>query len=167
MHYRFSHGHTLCVTFPYVQYSLALFWFTPAWKDFILAETHLTSLSAAYPSFLLPQSTVCTAIKKKHITQQLSIHLPFLSPPLSVFVCSASSALAPAFYASLDVLSDGNRQLLKASMKYQHALCVDPMLYRIKHRALRSTSPWNVICFAFFSSLGMFCENHLMCRTII
>lgn len=48
MYLRCSHGHTLCVTFPYVQCSLALFCLTPLWKGFILPETppsHSPSLS--------------------------------------------------------------------------------------------------------------------------
>lgn len=161
MCYRCLCGRILFATFPSVQYSLALFWLTPIWKDFILTEAHLTSLSfsAAYPPSLLSQSTVCTAIKEKHITQQLSIQLSFLSPPLCVFVRSSSSALAPAFYTSLRVLLDGNRQLLKASMKCQHALCVDPILSNTQRMGPLSTSPQKVICVAFTFPLLAHCTK--------
>lgn len=85
-----------------------------------------TSLTLAQLRILPPLSVNSVySNKEKHITQQLSIHLFFPSPPLRVFVCSAPSAPAPAFYTSLCVLSDGNRQLLKASMKCQRAtVCV-------------------------------------------
>lgn len=128
MYYGYCHGHILRVTFPYVQYSLALFWLGTIWKGFIHTETPL-SLSLSCISFLpsLSVNSVYSS-KEKHITQQFSIHLFFPSPPLSVFVCSAPSALAPAFYTSLYVLSDGNRQLLKARMKCQHATVCGPVV---------------------------------------
>lgn len=75
---------------------------------FLLKHTSALSLSLSaacmYPSLALSQSTLCTAKKKTHITQQLSILGPSLSPPLSVFVCSASSGPAPSFYSSLGVI---------------------------------------------------------------
>lgn len=97
-------------------------------KGFIHTETPLSL--PLYCVYFFPSLSVNSVYsnKEKHITQQLSIHLSFPSPTLSVFVCSASSALAPAFYTSLNVLSDGNRQLLKASMKWQHGTACGPLV---------------------------------------
>lgn len=112
------------------------------------------SLSLCRISFF-PSPSVNSMLSNKEKTHHsTAFNTSVLSLPTSQCVCLLS-LLCPG--ACILYLSRyGNRQLLKASMKYQHALCVDPMLYSIKHRALRSTSPDNAICFAFFPLLAWF-----------